>query len=120
MTDLEMTRLCAEALMFSMWGALDYDEGSYVEVHADGTVEVLMNDGWDDYDPLTNSAQAWELVRRFRVGIGWHQNSDCIATVETREIPAAGTPDLNRAVVAIVAHMQKFCRRYLILPIPHS
>lgn len=100
MTDLEMTRLAAEAMglevriippSVELWG----DKGSY-----------------GVYDPLRNDAQCFVLVKLF--GIRSHKDSfdlwHCsIYGTEPFSPPLGQTEDgnLNRAVVECVAKMQQ-------------
>jgi len=60
MTDLEITRLCAEAMGVSVH---EYQDGSLY--HFGG----LCEGGIEDYDPLHDDAQAMALVKRFNLAI---------------------------------------------------
>lgn len=83
MTDLELTKLCAEAMGFTQW-----HEKSY----------------W--YEPLTNDAQAMALVKKFELKLHpalLGKNSWLVSTCETPFYGAAGT--LNRAICECVAKM---------------
>jgi len=97
--DLEMTKLCAEAM------------GSQV-VEDDGFLWGA-NDMWREqyYSPLTDDAQAMALVKKLRVTIGhdglgkwivewWPAHQSLYPRHETEGA------DLNRAIVECVAKMQ--------------
>ena len=93
MTDLEITRLCAEAMGY------EYSDGS-------GTI-CVSKAGVGNYDPLHDDAQAMALVKKFRLEVQdcgkWfvseHQNAD------------AFEDDLNRAICLTVARMQQVHER---------
>ncbi len=85
MTDLEITKLCAEAM--GVTPSL---------VHADGQIK---------YWPLTEDAQAMALVKKFGVAVyrgdsGWWW-ADIINLVMR-----VSNADLNRAICLCVANMQ--------------
>lgn len=90
MTDLEMTKLCAEAIgkSFSIFGPGANIQGGYEE---SGYVILTADDG--PYDPLYDDAQAMALVKKFPI--------DCLNAM-CRE----GSKDFNRAIVECVAKMQ--------------
>lgn len=106
MTDLEITKLCAESLGWK-WIAAGPSRGS-VWVAAryvfDGDVVE-----WDDnYDPLHDDGQCLALVKRLGLNVEWIPESAHIRArwlVSTRYVSAAET-DLNRAVCSCVAQMQ--------------
>jgi len=109
MTDLEMTRLCAEAMEIHWVSATDgFGNGSVMELAAGkpGTSYSL-------YDPLHDDAQAMALVKKFGleisswgewtvrgwgIVIGYDEKKYCF--------PATHRTDLNRAIVECVAKMQ--------------
>ena len=102
MTDLDMTKLCAEAMGLKFIVSHDrYSNSNFVE----------LNSGRDPgnegaYDPLHDDAQAMALVKKCHLHIdtfsdgtwlvdgGWHGKIERI------------DPDLNRAIVECVAKMQ--------------
>ena len=120
MTDLEMARLCAEAL-----GMLEfhyYPRGAYPDQH--GSYEVIgdriyrlhgnPHGGYNryHYDPRRDDAQAMALVKRFQLTVQWidycsegwpEKGWECFGDpgIRTR------TDDLNKSVVECVAKMQK-------------
>lgn len=102
MTDLEMTKLCADAMGYEVFG------GHVAWVVAKPEAER------GKYDPLRNDAQAMALVKKFGLRIDeapegrgaevwevvkwdWRSNED-----EVR----AKNGDLNRAIVECVAKIQ--------------
>ncbi len=99
MTDLEMTRLCAEALGYEFQGfggpvSNRPTEGENVLVF-DAGVTIAWN-------PLTNDAQAMALVKKFGAFI---QGGPVRWEVELCDVTVVGQ-DLNRAIVECVAKMQ--------------
>lgn len=101
MTDLELTRLCAEA------SGLDFDYNDD---------EVWIGTDEDSiqyiYDPLHDDAQAMAMVKKFRLVLEpdgewaatWVNNS---REKGSKSVTARHHPTLNRAIVECVAHMQK-------------
>jgi len=59
MTDLEITRRCAEAM------GLDKFEWQTPGIVTGSNLPILMPSGRISYDPLHDKAQAFELVERF-------------------------------------------------------
>ena len=98
MTDLEMTKLCAEAMGYRGEGISDHWGGLPVFASEIGV-----------YNPLTDDAQAMALVRKFNL----------MLDPPDSEIPEWGAcfsesphstvinADLNRCIVECVATMQK-------------
>ena len=80
MTDLEMTKLCAEAM-----GPSGRDERTY--------------------DPLHDDAQAMALVKKFQINIAWYEVNMPRPTFEPT-VYMWRKKDLNRAIVECVAKMQ--------------
>ena len=99
MSDLELTRLCAEAMGYTLTGRLaERSDGGVVH---------------DVYDPLHDDAQAMALVKRFNLTLrkmkspkGWMVSefgwSTCIGAHQS-----FARTDLNRAIVETVAKIQK-------------
>lgn len=100
MTDLEMTKLCAEAM-----------ELEYVLVDKNKPRHTLRVRGMD-YWPLENDAQAMALVKMFPMTIEHPAIHDGYWQVESIEIfkggfcPCVYDKDLNRAIVECVANMK--------------
>jgi len=95
MTDLEMTKLCAEA----MTGKATVCNGSIYagEWKRDG--KTVWLDG-DLFDPLHDDAHAMALVKKFGLDIS---KRGAIWTVMS---PIAESSDLNRAIATCVAKAQ--------------
>ena len=93
MTDLEMTRLCAEAM------------GITFLTDEDGTLTSSVG----IYVPHQNNEQAMELVKKFHLRIN-HNDVDkwlvCKDYGFRRPPDRALNPDLNRAIFECVAKMQ--------------
>ena len=102
MTDLEITKLCAEAMGFE-WNPHRLE--ARVPIFIEGTDKVFRR-RWKPYDPLEDDAQAMALVKRFQLNIGtpfprvWIPRDD-------GELAFVGmADDLNRAICECVAKMQ--------------
>lgn len=109
MSDLEMTKLCAQAMGYHI-----RPEPSGKQYDSVLVKETVGHDPHPDvYDPLTDDAQAMALVKRF--------NMDCFIPPHVRErgymewvarcemgerLFTASSVDLNRAIVECVAKMQ--------------
>ena len=98
MTDLEITKLCAEAMGLTLGqsegcgkystGVMCYAEGAYIL-----------------YDPLHDDAQAMVLVKRQGLHIVWQPMCpDTWKVDDTTHV--AADKDLNRAICECVAKMQ--------------
>jgi hypothetical protein len=103
MTDLEMTRLAAEA----MGMALLYINGALQQASSDS---LYLSDkdgqGWQRvYQPLHDDAQAMQLVKKLRLSIGALRGTGTWSVVGTYPADAEHS-DLNRAIVECVAKMQ--------------
>lgn len=83
MTDLEMTKLCAEAI--GIWEIRDYHE---------------------TYDPLHDDAQAMGLVKRFRLFINSADEEAYWKVAPHGQGVTNCHSDLNRAIVECVSQMQ--------------
>jgi hypothetical protein len=97
MTDLEMTKLCAEAMGFPCF---KNDLGRWVEANVMGSV----------YDPLHDDAQAMALVKRFCLDIECYAREPVWTVLfddNERYSKVRECTDLNRAIVECVANMQK-------------
>ncbi len=102
-TDLEMTRLCAEAMGYRILRErkaskqLDYGDA------------ILVKELSSVYWPLHDDAQAMALVKKFHILIGTDSNH------WTAFIPTVGrsihSTDLNRAIVECVAKMRREKRK---------
>lgn len=94
MTDLEITKLCAEAMRFGV----DHTDGGMVWAYEGQPHYDLPRFA---YDPLHNDAQAMALVKKFCLQINWRGVWPAVGSWE----PIHG-PDLNRAICEYVAKMQ--------------
>lgn len=101
MTDLEMTKLCAEAMGYSF----AVFEGQ------------VMWHGKNPYDPLSDDAQAMALLKKFHLRVSWgyaEARGAPDGTLPVMVNPGGAEPpfgvheyDLNRAIVECVARMQE-------------
>jgi hypothetical protein len=94
MTDLEMTKLCAEAI------------GVQVGLYTNGQ-GFYDKDTVEDYDPLHDDDQCMALVKHLTLDITYLCGS---LKWQVSHFPASQSPgsdyDLNRAIVEYVARMQ--------------
>ena len=116
LSDLEMVRLCAEAMQLRV----DSESGNCALWCIERVSAAGHDEGVDRpflYCPLHNDAQAMALVKRFRPNFTWMHDGAVGVTV-TFENPAeftfhdyyAENADLNRAIVECVAKMQRQVR----------
>ena len=125
MTDLEITKRCAEAMgmrQFEYFPPGDYpDQHGTYEISGDEIYRLSGNSlgGYNryPYDPLHDDAQAMALVKKFDLNIiksddeWWVHESphicDYIATAERHDVTDWGAydKDLNRAICECVAKM---------------
>lgn len=97
MTDLELTRLCAQAMGYeqrqvaSIHSFQGYD--AFETVDATGVV----------YWPLTNDVQAIALVKKFKLGLAYSGYWSAYAPGDSAN---GFSTYLNRAIVECVAKMQ--------------
>ncbi len=115
MTDLEITRLCAEAIGVEMKVRKVIRRtlvGGSVTEHTEKYAETLVD--VCDYDPLTNDAQAMELVRKFNLFIEapdtpvsrmWH--AFCWLDPAHEKNVYSASESLNHAICVCVANMQQ-------------
>jgi len=115
MTDLEITRLCADAAFGE--NALHDSDGSYEaleSVNLFGTNLIVQGRWARQFDPLHDDAQAMALVKKLKVYCAWDEdlqewetetNNGKSGTHEFRHWCAYGK-DLNRAICECVAKMQ--------------
>lgn len=107
MTDLEMTKLCAEAMGIKI---VCMDERGFTTARETKIVEVALADNpMVQWHPLHDDAQAMALVKKFKPLIegtekGWWVA--CTAPWDTAP-QCVENADLNRAIVECVAKMQK-------------
>lgn len=106
MTDQEITRLCAEAMTYTIMSSRDvtYD---YIICR---DLQGGLADTWT-YQPLRDDAQAMRLIKTFKVDLVWCKEGvtaqlDHVPFVSPKTLSVYGT-DLNRAICECVAQMQK-------------
>jgi hypothetical protein len=96
MTDLEITRACAEAM-----GYMDYVcQEDYIKL-----------DRYTRYHPLHDDAQAMELVKKLNLSVNRHNEGQYLNWMVGgfgyfRNIHTENPEDLNRAICEAVAKMQ--------------
>lgn len=110
--DLEITRLCAEA----MGCAVHATDGLGLEhVYIDHPVPGRDGKtfGTTLYDPLHDDVQAMALVKKFQLEIGWHTNGHASVNFPTDNLEQQWIDGdtLNRAIVECVAKMQQRARK---------
>lgn len=98
MTDLEMTKLCAEAMGFSVCITRD-DNPNFDHYRRMAISEV--------YDPLHDNAQAMALVKKLKLCCAWQPNIGDWWVHPIGGKPESYAQDLNRAIVECCARMQK-------------
>lgn len=100
MTDLEATRLCAEAM--GIHGVHEWEGKIY------GRRPYYMLGLPSLYDPLHDDAQCMALVKRFGLDMEWFFGFSPVPAVIVSggKFASEKTCDLNRAVVYCVAKMQ--------------
>lgn len=104
MTDLEMTKLCAQAMG---WTISDAGDGRFRVSDGEGAIYGIGPD-WITaiWNPLVNDSQAMALVKKLKLLVlpnrangGWW-----VSVSEAKD--ANGNADLNRAIMECVANMQ--------------
>lgn len=93
MNDLEMTKLCAQAMGYRIC----CEEETYCHTTEAGC-----------YYPIDNDAQAMALVKRLKLSVGFNQGWGCVKNDE-RGMLLSGAyhyDTLNRAIVQCVANMK--------------
>lgn len=100
MTDLEMTKLCAEAMGFTE--SVHYDPRTPACKPPSILIEVSHH-YYEIFDPLNDDARAMALVKRFRPHMNANKEGSWWVLSETSE---GKGPDLNRAIVECVAKLK--------------
>ena len=98
MSDLEITRLCAEAMGHTV----------LKEIGDGWLLTTYFPDGSRLYHPITNDEQAMTLMKKFKLSVGYSEEWG--AKMETIGELLSGSfhyPDLNAAVCVCVANWQK-------------
>lgn len=100
MTDLEITKLCAEAMgeVVSEYEGYFFFAGSAYPAAQRNT----------HYNPLVNDAQTMALVKKFLLPVGYNGGWGCVKLDKDGMLicGAYHYPSLNRAVCVVVAEMQ--------------
>jgi len=109
MTDLEMTKLCAEAMGKPIILSTDGLGIGHIMINESSGSATSFN--IYNYDPLHDDAQAMALVKKFRLFIA-HDDTDFwvewAGTIGGKDkVSWRAHPDINRAIVECVAKMQK-------------
>ena len=100
MTDLEMTKLCAEA---TGWGSL----GSPMIIRNGEVICAPGSSAEFSYDPLYDDAQAMALVKKLHLQISYYNSNPTEwRCVSQNGMDQVHDPDLNRAICECVAKMQ--------------
>ena len=125
MTDLEMTRACAEAIGWKHLGAVGVEPPKRGEPDPKGLWCLSGGNDWwvnpQGYnvcapcsgipDPLHNDAQAMALHKRFLLDTLWDGSKYTVyvwkPNIKMKDRIRATHTDLNRAIVECVAKMQK-------------
>lgn len=108
MTDLEATRLCAEAIGWKFVPASNYS-GGWRSDHYTLNGDIVE---WDHrYKPLHDDAQAMALVKKFRLELNGelqltHDDDPLWVCCGPTGERLSEDEDLNRAIVYCVATMQ--------------
>ncbi|MFA7279583.1 MAG: hypothetical protein WC100_05765 [Sterolibacterium sp.] len=104
MTDLEITKLCAEAMGLDKF---QWQTGGIVTA---SHLPILTLDGRIDYDPLNDDAQAMALVKQFKLHISYANDSWQVCFPFSAKSEFIGhhslSADLNCAICGCVAKMQ--------------
>ena len=106
MTDLELTRKCAEAMDIEVVEPGPQSEPPEYWMYHDN------EDGWREYDPLHDDAQAMALVKKFRLRLSfnifgnWWTAKEILAN-DGSPAQEESDSDLNRAICECVAAMDR-------------
>lgn len=107
MTDLEMTKLCAEAMGWEIKPAeIGPDRW---RVYVDGEPTYGIGEMWiiGRYKPLEDDAQAMALVKKLKLGIVEPDSNGWWTVCRIEDDYGYSDKDLNRAIVECVAKMQE-------------
>lgn len=99
MTDLEITRLCAQAM------GVDVHESTFNS----GRIGLFPRTGYE-YEPLHDDAECMAMVKKFRIWIMWDAeicNCSIAADDEEKDGFVTQGSDLNRAICECVAKFQQ-------------
>ena len=97
MTDLEITKACAEAMRIDVeLRSRDFSGNNY-----------WARGNGDDYNPLHDDAQAMALVKKFGLHTGFQSFDNLWGCLAQDGITKTYNTDLNRAICECVAKMKK-------------
>ena len=100
MTDLELTKLCAEAV-----GLIPHKDQIPLVCHTGKNLRGIPVSTM--YDPLHDDAQAMALVKKFSLSVGPADGDDwCAWDNDDSSIEQGYDENLNRAIVECVAGMK--------------
>lgn len=109
MTDLEITRRCAEAMGYS-----EHDDSEYEFIDGIPPPGLCVLDKKAPpirrvfyYDPLHDDAQAMALVKKLKLHIGYDTFNNGWRCLAQDSQTQARSPELNRAVCLTVAKMME-------------
>ena len=102
MTDLEITRLCAQAMGYTSKPLLSLSDIILFVTIPSG--HPLLPDHTERYDPLHDDAQAMALVKKFHIGLAW---SGYWSAYEQGNGASGSSADLNYSICECVAKMMK-------------
>lgn len=98
MTDLEITKLCAEAMGYKIG---PHPFSAYIPV-------TTHHSPLTGYMPLTDDAQAMALVKKLGLRLSpWNADASWCVQTSASGIDACFSDDLNRAICECVARLQK-------------
>lgn len=104
MNDLEMTRLCAEAMGHKVVDSFEEVEPPVRGIECLGDFLALKDAYQFRYDPLHDDAQAFALLVRFRLWVGGWIHDNFVSVSKGGESLSTGET-LNRAICECVAKM---------------
>lgn len=105
MTDLEITKLCAEAMGIEMHSRLVM--GQALVGTGRGYIKETYHQIYD-YDPLNDDAQAIALVKKFSLHIDQRPGKQIsVQPPDFESIATRTDTDLNRAICLCVAQLQR-------------
>lgn len=112
MTDLEITRLCAEAMGITGWLTQD-----------DPMVTNANGEFIEPYDPIHDDAQAMALVKKWHIQIYYdgkiHDDGEWATESEYAGIGAIHS-DLNRSICLCIADIMRRGNRKELIDFVHS
>lgn len=108
MTDIEMTKLCARAMGYTLWCYSGHWNKEYASTQAMPIRVCGMPD--EDYDPLHSDDQAMAVMKKLRIAVIFDDEKGLWLAGPGGVVASkhdAESSDLNRAIVESVAKMQR-------------